>query len=771
MKKIAYKMISSIVPIVVAALLVVSIVAVQIARTQLVAEVEDNMETTMESVEYDIQFLLSEPENITKTLAKDVGGCSDPGEDLSYFETSVTQIVEESDYIVAIGFFMDPVAWTGSDIASNIAAEEPDEETVVEETIAAEETAEEEPASDEETSAEEVLTEETSTEDASTEEVPTEEPVVEETTASDKVEEAGNGAAEAFKQYGADNMINYYWAESDGKVEFTDIGQDTDLRNTEWWIALLADGGVYYTETYVDTTLGILMTSFVVPIYDAEGTFIGCVNTDINMSAVQDVVSGIQVGDTGHCMLITQEGQYLTGASEEMILNEDYTIYNDEDTGLSACADEILTNDSFEGQISGSFGSFYCYTAKFNSYDWILITIVEEEEINAAVNTLTTSVLILSLIAIIVCVVCVILLSRSISKPIIAVENQTKLMADGDFTMEPLKVAGKDEIAGMTEALNLMLEANRREMTDISQNSNVVSNNSATLQNAVHELESSFREISESITHISSAMMDNNATTEELTASVAEVKDAVENLAAKAKESEKMSAEIMDRAQRINKDSNDNFDNAMTLTKQYESQLNESIENSKVVEEIGIMADAINDIASQINLLSLNASIEAARAGEAGRGFAVVATEIGNLATQTSSTVANIQDTIVKVRAAVTTLANNSGQIIKFINDSVTPDYKSFVDVSVQYEQDAVDIKELSQYVSDIAETLSHTMIEFNMAIQNIAEMSQSTTEDASAVLNNVDVVSENVSNVDNISNDQLKVSQELDDVVARYKL
>ena len=62
-------------------------------------------------------------------------------------------------------------------------------------------------------------------------------------------------------------------------------------------------------------------------------------------------------------------------------------------------------------------------------------------------------------------------------------------------------------------------------------------------------------------------------------------------------------------------------------------------------------------------------------------------------------------------------------------------------------------------------------MEEFNMVIQNIAQMSQSTTEDASAVLGNVDTVSENVTHVDNISNDQLKVSQELDDVVARYKL
>ena len=779
MKKIATRMFALIVPVVVIALLVVSLVAVSVAKTQLSSAVEETLEASMDSVQYDIHYVLSGPESVTKTIAMDVGKTVNVGDDLSFYDECAKQILEENDYIVAIGFFMDPVTWNGGKflpadettdtaVAEEAATEETEE--LVDEAV--EEIAEEEVA--EETAAEEAVEEVEEASEEAVEESPEEVAAEEEAAAEEAAQEVSSDAM-TIDDYSAMydyQMVNYYWGKDGDTASFIDIGQDTDLRATEWWTALESgEADCYYTETYVDTTLGILMASYVVPIYDYDGNFVGCVNTDLDMSAVQEIVENVTVGETGNCMLINTSGQYITGAAEDQILSEDYTIYTDTMVGLADVADTVLTQDLSRNEISGTAGNFTCYSYKFNTYDWILLSFVEESEVNSAVTTLTSSVLILSVVVIILGIIGIAFLARSIANPIIAVEKMAEKMADGDYSMEPLKVKGQDEIAQMTLALNGMLEANRKEMKDISHNSNTVNSNSETLQNAVRELEFSFKEISESISSISNAMMDNNATTEELTASVSEVKDAVENLAEKAKESEQQSAEIMERAQGINKASTESFDNAMALTKQYEAQLNQSIENSKVVEEIGIMADAINDIASQINLLSLNASIEAARAGEAGRGFAVVATEIGNLAAETSSTVSNIQDTIVKVKDAVTTLADNSGQIITFINDSVTPDYKNFVDVSVQYEQDAVGIKELSEYVSGIAGTLSHTMEEFNSAIQNIAEMSQSTTESAAAVLENVDVVSENVENVEGISNDQLKISQELDDVVARYKL
>ena len=80
------------------------------------------------------------------------------------------------------------------------------------------------------------------------------------------------------------------------------------------------------------------------------------------------------------------------------------------------------------------------------------------------------------------------------------------------------------------------------------------------------------------------------------------------------------------------------------------------------VNKISVAADLINQIATQTNLLSLNASIEAARAGEHGKGFSVVATEIGNLATQSSATVKEINTLLNE-------LTDNSAKSINIVKE------------------------------------------------------------------------------------------------------
>lgn len=115
---------------------------------------------------------------------------------------------------------------------------------------------------------------------------------------------------------------------------------------------------------------------------------------------------------------------------------------------------------------------------------------------------------------------------------------------------------------------------------------------------------------------------------------------------------------------------------------------------SETSEKIGDIIAQIEDIASQTNLLSLNASIEAARAGEAGKGFAVVADEIRKLADSSRETANNIQQINEHVIAAVNELSKNSNQIVEYIDSDILPDYNNFVESGRKYSDDSVYIND-----------------------------------------------------------------------------
>lgn len=381
------------------------------------------------------------------------------------------------------------------------------------------------------------------------------------------------------------------------------------------------------------------------------------------------------------------------------------------------------------------------------------------------------TVFVMCAVAMVICVAVFVSCSNVLRKRIEEISGYTYALAQGDYRVDPMTDERNDDITEILNNLNEILRHNRAEIETMEVGAHSLRINSETLQAALHELQRSFVSITEGMDQINHAMVDNHATTEELSASVTVIDESVENLANKARESEAMASEIMVRAKDINAASVENFDHAMLLASKYEVELQAGLENAKVVGEIEVMADAINTIAKQINLLSLNASIEAARAGDAGRGFSVVASEIGKLAGQTADTVKNIQETIQKVRSAVTILTDNSMQVLSYINERVTPDYKNFVDVSVKYEEDAVSIKELAEYVSKVAGTLEETMSDFGTAVHNIAEMAETTTVNAADVLTHVDVVTEKVENVGEISRDQLAISKGLIKHTDEYKL
>ncbi|MGN0271891.1 MAG: methyl-accepting chemotaxis protein, partial [Lachnospiraceae bacterium] len=297
-----------------------------------------------------------------------------------------------------------------------------------------------------------------------------------------------------------------------------------------------------------------------------------------------------------------------------------------------------------------------------------------------------------------------------------------------------------------------------------------ITDSSSHLHDISESLQQQFEQIQTYMTDISNAMSNTSAATEQVNASSEEVNASINLCAEKVNDSNQIVNEIRDRAKNIQSKCLSSQSRTNELVSGFEEDLSHNIENSKIVQSIGDLADIVSGIAEQINLLSLNASIEAARAGEQGKGFAVVASEIGSLASETSETVNKIKTTVSDVHGAFSSLTDSSNRMLNFVGDTVSSDYNFFVDVAQQYGNDAENIKELTDNIDEMISNIRTIMNEVVLAIQSVAESTLETSDKSESIMTSVTNVSHIINDVASLSNSQKQISGDLSQVVSGFR-
>ena len=567
----------------------------------------------------------------------------------------------------------------------------------------------------------------------------------------------------------------YWYKEGSEIIETWDYSNaEYDYFNQEYYLnaKALSSGQAVITDPYYDPTTGKIMSSCSAPIYDGN-TYMGCVTVDMELTNISDMVSSIKVGNTGTALLTSSTGVYIYTNDAEKVSSSANII--DETNSSLASAGKAMVASGTElnmTEFTDEDGSAIVLVySSIPNVNWKMAIRMNEAEMDETVNELLLRLTFVCLIGLVVGAVIIWIFVLNISKSINNVKQFASVLASGDFTVDKIKNNREDELGQMSESLNNMFESNKDVITKISDGSVKVSETSSGLANMANQLSQQFNSIQGNISGVNDAMMSSGAATEQVNASVEEVNASVHQLAAETEKSSSDAADIKERARNIEKESRQAHDYAISIAEQREADLVEANEKAKVVDQIGTLADTIAEIADQINLLSLNASIEAARAGDAGKGFAVVASEINKLASSTSEAVEQIRDTIDGVQEAFGTLSTSSGELLGFIKDTVTPDYDKFVQLAVQYGDDAGAFGDSSENIANMVENIRSAMEEVSKAIQNIAESTQDTADLSSQVNDSVMAAADVVSDVNEMTNKQEAVAGTLEEIVGKFKL
>ncbi|WP_236897212.1 methyl-accepting chemotaxis protein [Clostridium beijerinckii] len=374
------------------------------------------------------------------------------------------------------------------------------------------------------------------------------------------------------------------------------------------------------------------------------------------------------------------------------------------------------------------------------------------------------------LISLLLAVILGLSISFMISKQVKRVLIFAEALGSGDLT-KTITVDSKDEIGDLSMALNNAKENIQNLIVEIMNSSSDISATSEELSATTEEIASKMEIVNESTEHISKGVQDLSATTEEVTASTEEISSAINSIAKDAENSLVSVNEIKERAYNIRNKSSKSIEESNLIYDKNRLNILESIENSKIVSEVRIMANSIGSIAEQTNLLALNAAIEAARAGEHGKGFAVVADEVRKLAEQSSNAVYNIQTMVSQVEASVESLSKSGQDVLEFMADNVKPNYELLMNTGIQYEKDSEFISNIIDKSASSSKQMDEVIMQIIGAIQNVSSVAQESASNTEEILNSITEVTFALSDVTKSAQSQAELSQKLNEMIQRFKI
>ena len=381
------------------------------------------------------------------------------------------------------------------------------------------------------------------------------------------------------------------------------------------------------------------------------------------------------------------------------------------------------------------------YSKAFEPFGWVIGTgnytdyiddqvASIEKDFSSYVTGRMTLFIISTLIEGIIVVLLLIMIIISIIRPLKKCISSIGVMEQGDFSqaMGTALLKRRDDFGKLAASLESM----RNEMSGLI---GEVKSQATEITRMVQEIDDNIQALDEEIENVSATteelaagMEETAASSEEINAMSHEIESAAKSIATRSQDGATEADDIRDRAVGIKKTTTENDERTKAIHAEINEGLTKALEDIKVVDQIGVLAESIMEITGQTNLLALNASIEAARAGEAGKGFAVVADEIRVLAEQSKAAVVHIQDVTKNVVESVTYLADGAKKLLEFVGTDVVDSFAGFSDMADSYSNDAGSIDAL---VTDFSASSEQLLASINGVMDAIGEVSKAATEGA----------------------------------------